>query len=803
MAMGQNYPSLNKYWEPITKAFNTDNYYEAYELVAKALEYKESTDTLHYLGALASWKLNAYGRADMHLRKLVGFDFETRHPEVGFILAEVLFSTARYNEASNLYKAYLPAVDPASKEYAIAELRIKQVAWAKENQNQKDPLVKIRRLENGINTLDNESSPFVYNNSIYYSSLRKKKDKEVLGPQDFATRIFKVQEIDGKAQKMDSGLIDNNLPMANPCFSKNHELMVFTVCNLIEESTKLNCHIYLKKFSKGKWTKGQKLPEQVNLTNYSSTQASLVEEGEGVYRIYYSSDRPNGVGGFDIWTVLLNEDGSCSSPENLEYINTTGDEYSPFYSEKSKSLFFSSNNHLGFGGFDIYKYSWKGKDSLKVLNLGRSVNSSYDEITYFTISDESISYLASNRPGSTYLDESLQACCYDLYKVVSTPKTVDLLITVKDGFDSLEILGARVSLIDITEKDTIISISEPSDRSTHAFKLIEGRKYKIVANKSIYLGDSVTVSTIDLYNFDTIKRNLFLIQKKTLDVATFEKTTNFNLKGVTVKLLDFDSNQLLDQFTKTDTNEFNFNILKGKNYLLIASKPKYESDTLKITALETSKENSLRRKMFLELSAIAELRRLLPIRLFFDNDIPNPRSEADTTEVLFSKIYDDYVGKKGEYLYKFTNILKGDARMKAVFDIDTFFNKEIKFNGDKFLIFLDKLSIIMEEGHSIDIFLKGFASPRAKSDYNQHLSARRVTSIRNEFDYYNNGVFHPYIRSSNLKIKEIPFGESQASSDVSDSLEDTRNSIYSLKAAYERRVEILEILKGVDDVPKN
>ena len=35
--------------------------------------------------------------------------------------------------------------------------------------------------------------------------------------------------------------------------------------------------------------------------------------------------------------------------------------------------------------------------------------------------------------------------------------------------------------------------------------------------------------------------------------------------------------------------------------------------------------------------------------------------------------------------------------------------------------------------------------------------------------------------------------------DVSDSLEDTRNSIYSLKAAYERRVEILEILKGVDD----
>lgn len=112
---------------------------------------------------------------------------------------------------------------------------------------------------------------------------------------------------------------------------------------------------------------------------------------------------------------------------------------------------------------------------------------------------------------------------------------------------------------------------------------------------------------------------------------------------------------------------------------------------------------------------------------------------------------------------------------------------------------MDKLVIILEEGHSIDIFLKGYSSPRAKSEYNQHLSSRRVNSIRNEFNRYNNGNFHPFIKGENLKIKEIPFGESQASIDVSDSIEDVRNSVYSLKAAYERRVEILEILKGVDD----
>ncbi|MEO6190962.1 MAG: hypothetical protein ABIO44_11960, partial [Saprospiraceae bacterium] len=326
------------------------------------------------------------------------------------------------------------------------------------------------------------------------------------------------------------------------------------------------------------------------------------------------------------------------------------------------------------------------------------------------------------------------------------------------------------------------------------------RKYKIIAQKSNYLGDSVLVSTVDLYNFEPIRKKLFLTQKKDLQITTFERTTNFSLKGVAISLWDADRHILVDQKTNNDTNQFAFNILKGRNYQIIASKHKYESDTINLTAASASKENPVVRKMFLELSAIAELRRLLPIRLFFDNDMPNPRSELDTTDILFSKIYNDYVARKGVYMYQFANVLKGPARNKAMVEIDTFFDKNVKFNGDKFLIFLDKLSIIMEEGHSIDIFLKGYASPRAKSDYNQHLSSRRVTSIRNEFDYFRNGVFHPNIKNLSLKIKEIPFGESQASSDVSDSIEDTRNSIYSLKAAFERRVEILEILKGVDDV---
>ena len=67
--------------------------------------------------------------------------------------------------------------------------------------------------------------------------------------------------------------------------------------------------------------------------------------------------------------------------------------------------------------------------------------------------------------------------------------------------------------------------------------------------------------------------------------------------------------------------------------------------------------------MYLELNAIAELGKLLPIRLFFDNDSPNPKSESDTTNVLFSNIYRDYLNKKGLSLLYNRHILLPMAKM--------------------------------------------------------------------------------------------------------------------------------------------
>jgi len=93
----------------------------------------------------------------------------------------------------------------------------------------------------------------------------------------------------------------------------------------------------------------------------------------------------------------------------------------------------------------------------------------------------------------------------------------------------------------------------------------------------------------------------------------------------------------------------------------------------------------------------------------------------------------------------------------------------------------------------VEIFVKGFTSPRAKTDYNLHLGKRRISSVKNHFKTYNSSIFQPYLQSEQLIISERSFGETTVAAGVNDDLSNQRLSIYSVEASVERRVEIVEI----------
>ena len=86
--------------------------------------------------------------------------------------------------------------------------------------------------------------------------------------------------------------------------------------------------------------------------------------------------------------------------------------------------------------------------------------------------------------------------------------------------------------------------------------------------------------------------------------------------------------------------------------------------------------------------------------------------------------------------------------------------------------------------------LKGFASPRAGTVYNEILSRRRIKAVLNFFEGYEDGRLWDYHKTNALTFTEEPLGETQADPRVTDKLDDPKNSIFNLFASLERRVEV-------------
>ncbi len=107
--------------------------------------------------------------------------------------------------------------------------------------------------------------------------------------------------------------------------------------------------------------------------------------------------------------------------------------------------------------------------------------------------------------------------------------------------------------------------------------------------------------------------------------------------------------------------------------------------------------------------------------------------------------------------------------------------------------FSEVLYEMLTRGDSIEITLKGYASPRAGAKYNKNLTDRRVSSVYNHFDIFDGGIYKRFVVSKQLVILREANGEAKAPPGISDNIKDERKSIYDVRASRERRLEIIGV----------
>ena len=186
----------------------------------------------------------------------------------------------------------------------------------------------------------------------------------------------------------------------------------------------------------------------------------------------------------------------------------------------------------------------------------------------------------------------------------------------------------------------------------------------------------------------------------------------------------------------------------------------------------------------------------LPLALYFENDHPDPRTRRSKTKLDYLSTFDPYLEAEETYIENYLKLYPAAEKEQAQIKMQAFFEKEVAFGGERLVLFSNLLLQRLQEGDQVEIFVKGYTSPRAQSDYNLQLGKRRVSSLINHFKSFQNGILRPYLQQKRLIISERSFGETTAAKTVSDDLSDRKRSVYSIDAARERRVEIVEVKRN-------
>jgi outer membrane protein OmpA-like peptidoglycan-associated protein len=351
--------------------------------------------------------------------------------------------------------------------------------------------------------------------------------------------------------------------------------MYFTACD--RPGGLGSCDIYFSAFNEGQWSLPFNLGSPVNTPSWESTP-SISADGS---ILFFSSSRPGGFGGKDLWYSVINNKGTWSDPVNLgELINTEGDEMSPFIHFDGRSLYFASDGRPGMGGFDIYLTRMK-KDSswTEPQNLGYPVNTSSDDMGLVIEARGQKAFFSSKRDNANGKD----IFCFNLDRSFR-PNPVSYIKGRVTDRETGRTLKADYELINLTTNKVTIK-SKTDDRGNFLVCLPPGNNYGINVTKEGYLFYSENFMFEGIHTvMEPLIKNIPLtpvkIGEKMLLANVFYEIDRWELKKESMSELDnlaellaYNKDFIVEIGGYTDstgTDEYNL-VLSGKRALSVVN----------------------------------------------------------------------------------------------------------------------------------------------------------------------------------------------------------------------------------------
>jgi outer membrane protein OmpA-like peptidoglycan-associated protein/tetratricopeptide (TPR) repeat protein len=348
-----------------------------------------------------------YRNASIYLNQLVGQRFNdadrTYDNEFNFKMFHVLNATVSSDKVVDYLDLYYKNRGEEFDKVAALDL-IKEL-------RERNP--KFDATKSNISSEADDFGPVRVGDSVFFTSDRLNDDVlRTLFAKRFKTtqrpfldiygvRVNDKNELAGEAVRLEQG-VNSPLHDGNLCFNTAGDEMYLSRSayengdsgKIFDEEGTNRVHLYKSVRIDGIWREAERL-SFVN-ENYSYMHPTLTRDGK---RLYFASDMEGGLGGFDIYYVTVQLDGTYSIPVNLgPTINTIHREQFPYVSNTG-DLYFATDGRLGLGLLDIFVAPLTVKGFTEPINLGAPINSRYDDFSLSYYSDNNGLY-ATNRNGT-------------------------------------------------------------------------------------------------------------------------------------------------------------------------------------------------------------------------------------------------------------------------------------------------------------------------------------------------------------------------------------------------------------------
>ncbi len=336
-------------------------------------------------------KLNDLNNAERDFTQSNGLGYE--NTDLFLLMGKIRHSQGEFVKAAYFYKDYLRQTKGKSDNRDEVILLLKNCITG-QNKKFEEPLGYVENLGEGLNSLYDELNPLRspnYSDIFYFSSNRQlRTSNEETETVSYDHNIYRIQSTTQgfKPSEFANESLNSFQNEILLDLSSDGKVLFFGKgTNAFE--------VYTDTFT----IASQKLPINGKLNspiNYQYVHSMDVYQ-DSVF--LYSTNAEGGYGGYDIYAVIrLN--GIWLSPINLgPNVNGPYDEVSPFLALGGEHLFYSSNRPQSTGGYDVFysEYNKEKSNWGKSLNLGLPINSEGDDINFRLSKDAKTGLLASNR----------------------------------------------------------------------------------------------------------------------------------------------------------------------------------------------------------------------------------------------------------------------------------------------------------------------------------------------------------------------------------------------------------------------